>query len=592
MSVARGGPRTIGCVPRDRSRTPRRALAESRPLGTRLVQAWRALDREQQLAGCAAWLLFVSMFLPWYQQNAVVRASATGPLVSRNLSAFAVFSFVEALVLLLAAGVIALLFARAERRPLRLPASDGALIMGAGGWIGLLLVYRLFEKPGISSHGVAANVGIQWGIFFALLCAGLLIHAGSRMRSQRPPLLLSAGRLSDRGFGPAAGPPAGPAPLIWQDELEERPTAPPAGPPGQSAPSVSHDELEERPTAAPAGPPGQPALPVWHDELEERPTAPPAGPPGQPAPPVWHDELEDPPTFVYKAARKPAVGEKHPDPTPDVNEDGGKPVVGDAREDATRDARVNPARTTPDAHEDATRLSPVRGSRAGRDRAGPEAGSAADERLWQPSFEDSRRTTRPGFPASQTDGLDVFPRDCATGVADGGRGAGRAARGGLSPRARPPRWWLSSRCGSASRCSWRARPVSARPSSRRPGPDLGRELIRLQCYEGLDEAKALYEWNYRKQLLRIQAESEGTGWERVQEDIFSEEFLLARPLMNAITAAEPVVLLIDEIDKTDQEFEAMLLEVLSDFQLSIPELGLGGHARSRSCCSRRTTRAS
>jgi MoxR-like ATPase len=103
---------------------------------------------------------------------------------------------------------------------------------------------------------------------------------------------------------------------------------------------------------------------------------------------------------------------------------------------------------------------------------------------------------------------------------------------------------------------------------------LGRDLIRLQCYEGLDEAKALYEWNYRKQLLRIQAESEGTGWERVQEDIFSEEFLLARPLMNAITAAEPVVLLIDEIDKTDQEFEAMLLEVLSDFQLSIPELGL------------------
>ena len=103
---------------------------------------------------------------------------------------------------------------------------------------------------------------------------------------------------------------------------------------------------------------------------------------------------------------------------------------------------------------------------------------------------------------------------------------------------------------------------------------LGRELIRLQCYEGLDEAKALYEWNYRKQLLRIQAESEGTGWEHVQEDIFSEEFLLARPLLSAITAAEPVVLLIDEIDKTDQEFEAMLLEVLSDFQLSIPELGL------------------
>jgi MoxR-like ATPase len=102
----------------------------------------------------------------------------------------------------------------------------------------------------------------------------------------------------------------------------------------------------------------------------------------------------------------------------------------------------------------------------------------------------------------------------------------------------------------------------------------GRKLIRLQCYEGLDEAKALYEWNYRKQLLRIQTEAAGTGWDAVQEDIFGEEFLLTRPLLQAIAEEEPVVLLIDEIDKTDQEFEAMLLEVLSDFQISIPELGV------------------
>src|SRR4051794_1639309 len=113
----------------------------------------------------------------------------------------------------------------------------------------------------------------------------------------------------------------------------------------------------------------------------------------------------------------------------------------------------------------------------------------------------------------------------------------------------------------------------------------GRELIRLQCYEGLDESKALYEWNYRKQLLRIQAGAatheypdapqagaeEATG--DVLDDIFSDEFLLARPLMRAIASPDPVVLLIDEIDKTDQEFEAMLLELLSDFQITIPELG-------------------
>jgi MoxR-like ATPase len=101
-----------------------------------------------------------------------------------------------------------------------------------------------------------------------------------------------------------------------------------------------------------------------------------------------------------------------------------------------------------------------------------------------------------------------------------------------------------------------------------------RRLIRLQCYEGLDEAKALYEWNYRKQLLRIQTEAADTGWQEVKEDIFGEEFLLPRPLLTAISTDEPAVLLIDEIDKTDQEFEAMLLEILSDFQVSIPELGV------------------
>src|SRR5215217_7625915 len=100
-----------------------------------------------------------------------------------------------------------------------------------------------------------------------------------------------------------------------------------------------------------------------------------------------------------------------------------------------------------------------------------------------------------------------------------------------------------------------------------------RKLIRLQCYEGLDEAKALYEWNYRKQLLRIQTEAADTGWEAVRDDIFGPDFLLTRPLLQAIAEDEPVVLLIDEIDKTDQEFEAMLLEILSDFQVSIPELG-------------------
>jgi MoxR-like ATPase len=102
----------------------------------------------------------------------------------------------------------------------------------------------------------------------------------------------------------------------------------------------------------------------------------------------------------------------------------------------------------------------------------------------------------------------------------------------------------------------------------------GGRLIRLQCYEGLDEAKAIYEWNYKKQLLRIQADREHENdWETVESDIFSEAFLLTRPLLEAIRAEEPVVLLIDEVDRVEIETEALLLEVLSDFQVSIPELG-------------------
>jgi MoxR-like ATPase len=98
-------------------------------------------------------------------------------------------------------------------------------------------------------------------------------------------------------------------------------------------------------------------------------------------------------------------------------------------------------------------------------------------------------------------------------------------------------------------------------------------LIRLQCYEGLDESKALYEWNYKKQLLRIQADRHSDSWSEVHDDIFSEEFLLTRPLLEAIRAPDPVVLLIDEVDRVEVETEALLLEILSDYQVSIPELG-------------------
>jgi MoxR-like ATPase len=102
---------------------------------------------------------------------------------------------------------------------------------------------------------------------------------------------------------------------------------------------------------------------------------------------------------------------------------------------------------------------------------------------------------------------------------------------------------------------------------------IGAKLIRLQCYEGLDESKALYEWNYKKQLLRIQADRNSDAWSDIHDDIFGSEFLLTRPLLEAITSKEPVVLLIDEVDRVEVETEALLLEILSEYQVSIPELG-------------------
>jgi hypothetical protein len=158
-----------------------------RSAGSGIAHAWGALDRDRRLAAIAAVALFATMFLPWYQQNAVVSARRAAPLVSRNLNAFAVFTFIEAAVLLVAAAVLFLLYARAEGHNFQLPGGDGAVVLAAGLWAGLLLVLRLFDHPAVTQHGVAANVGVQWGIFFALAAAGLLAYAGSRMRAaQRP----------------------------------------------------------------------------------------------------------------------------------------------------------------------------------------------------------------------------------------------------------------------------------------------------------------------------------------------------------------------------------------------------------------------
>ena len=210
---------------------------QSRPAGSGIAHAWGSLDRDRRLAAIAAIALFVTMFLPWYQQNAVVTAAKSQPLISRNLNAFQVFSFVEAAVLLVAVAVLVLLYMRADGRRFQLPGGDGTVVLAAGLWSALLLILRLFDKPGITQHGVAANVGIQWGIFFALAAAGLLALAGSRMRAgQRPePPLLRRDR------PPRERPPR---PLEQEPTvIVPRKTPVPAKPRSRYPPAPSEDQL-------------------------------------------------------------------------------------------------------------------------------------------------------------------------------------------------------------------------------------------------------------------------------------------------------------------------------------------------------------
>jgi hypothetical protein len=171
----------------------------------RARRAWHALTPDGRLAALAAAALFVSMFLPWYH----VRGS-----VNDSVTAFGVFSFVEAAVLLVAVAVLALLFARTEGHAFHLPGGDGSVVMGAGVWAALLLVWRLFDKP-----DAGALVGVQWGIFFALAAAGLLAYAGVRMRrTQRP----AAPLVRERPRPPTESPPPPPGTTLTQVLAPER----------------------------------------------------------------------------------------------------------------------------------------------------------------------------------------------------------------------------------------------------------------------------------------------------------------------------------------------------------------------------------
>ena len=155
---------------------------------TRLIGAWRAMAHEQRLAAFASIGLFVSMFLNWYSKTDTVVVRGAPKATQTSLSAFQAFSFVEAAVLLVSAGVLAMLFARSEGRAFHLPGGDGLIVMIAGGWTALLVFYRLLDKPGLrGNQRITATVGVEWGIFIALLLALGLVYAGWRMRATERP---------------------------------------------------------------------------------------------------------------------------------------------------------------------------------------------------------------------------------------------------------------------------------------------------------------------------------------------------------------------------------------------------------------------
>lgn len=270
---------------------------------SRIPRAWRTLAPDQRMAAIASLLLFATMFLPWYQLNAVVNDRTGGRLLGNNLTAFGVFSFVEAAVLLVAIAVLVLLFARAEGRAFHLPGGDGTIVTIAGGWVVLLLVWRLFDKPDVTGSGVG-NVGIQWGIFFALGAAGLLTAAGTRMRAAHRPEPRSAS--ADEEDGPdrvdaaqraARRRRAAAAPGT---ELT-RPL--PADPPAQPAPG-NRPPARRRARPAPEAP--APAEPAQRTRRRQTSSPLPPPPPTErlPQPPAEHErdwaepetEWLDPPT--------------------------------------------------------------------------------------------------------------------------------------------------------------------------------------------------------------------------------------------------------------------------------------------------------
>jgi hypothetical protein len=205
---------------------------------TRLLRAWRVMTHEQRLAAYGAMGLFATLFLPWYQVTLIARSSAAQlQSASATITGWGAFSFVEAAVLLVAVGVLTLLFRRAEGRAFHVPGGDGWAIAAAGLWAGVLIIWRIFDKQGATTNGPSAtSSGIEWGIFVALAVAGFLAYAGNRIRATHSPEPPLPGE---------AGPPPAPSGRIRATRSPEPPLPGEAGPP--PAPSASSPTPGRRP---------------------------------------------------------------------------------------------------------------------------------------------------------------------------------------------------------------------------------------------------------------------------------------------------------------------------------------------------------
>jgi hypothetical protein len=304
---------------------PRNPRLRSARGPARLVHAVRALEPEQRIAAGAALALWASMFLPWYGKSVTETVQNSLRAAGYDLTAFGAFSFVEAAVLLVAAAVLLLLFARAERRAFHLPGGDGLVILAGGVWVSLLIFYRMLDKPGTTGNDrLTTTVGLQWGIFVAMAASISLAYAGARVRAAhrpepalgddptvprsvtarpagRRPTTPAARRAAASSRPRAAGPPTFEEPTAAR--LPPRRAAPPAYPPDASV--------------DPPAPPAYPPTPPFDADAVPRPPVVPSGPPRPPSPPF--DANADADAGAFDRARRrvaPASDRLPPEDTP------------------------------------------------------------------------------------------------------------------------------------------------------------------------------------------------------------------------------------------------------------------------------------